>query len=75
METNRYTDLIASELKESKVNKSLFGFVDYVFLKPIYTFLSLFLRHKGFIDGANGFLWSFFSALRFPIAFFKYLTS
>ena len=72
---NRYTDLIASELKESKVNKSLFGFVDYVFLKPIYTFLSLYLRNKGFIYVANGFLWSFFSALRFPIAFFKYLTS
>lgn len=72
---NRYTDLIAGDLKENKVSKKLFSFMDYVFLKPIYTFLNLFLRHKGFIDGVSGFLWSFFSALRFPIAYFKYITS
>ena len=72
---NRYTDLIANELKEDRAHKNLFAFIDYVFLKPTYTFLSLFLRHKGFIDGANGFLWSFFSALRFPIAYFKYVTN
>jgi len=72
---NRYTDLHANELKEKRLKKNLFNFINYVFCKPFVTFLKLFLRHKGFLDGPNGFLWSFFSALHFPIAYFKYLTS
>ncbi len=65
----------ADELKEKSVSRSLISFVQYVFVKPSFTFLNLFFRHKGFIDGVNGFLWSFFSALHFPIAYFKYVTS
>lgn len=75
MRLNRYTDLHADELKEKSVSRSLISFVQYVFVKPSFTFLNLFFRHKGFIDGVNGFLWSFFSALHFPIAYFKYVTS
>lgn len=71
---NRYTDLIAQEYKSERLSKNLFSFIYYVIIKPKLTFLSLFFRHKGFLDGANGFLWSFFSASRFPISYFKYLT-
>ncbi len=74
MRLNRYTDLHADELKAKSVSRSLISFVQYVFIKPSYTFLNLFFRHKGFLDGVNGFLWSFFSALHFPIAYFKYVT-
>jgi len=72
---NRYTDLHAEELKEKKLKKNLVSFINYVFCKPLSTFLNLFIRHKGFLDGPNGFLWSFFSCLHFPIAYFKYLTN
>lgn len=72
---NRYTDLQASELKNKNISKSAIGFIQYVIYKPIFTFFNLYLRHLGFIDGARGFLWSFFSALHFPIAYFKYITS
>lgn len=72
---NRYTDLHSEELKASKVSKGFAGFVSYVFLKPSYSFLMSFLRHKGLLDGVNGFLWSFFSALHFPISYFKYMTN
>jgi glycosyltransferase involved in cell wall biosynthesis len=75
MRLNRYTDLHADELKENSVSKSLISFIQYVFIKPSFTFLNLFFRHKGFLDGVNGFLWSFFSALHFPIAYFKYMTA
>lgn len=74
MRLNRYTDLHAEELKEKNISKGILGFLQYVFLKPSYTFLNLYFRHKGFLDGINGFLWSFFSALHFPIAYFKYVT-
>jgi len=64
---NRYTDLQAKEIKG--------GFFRYTIYKPLYTFFNLYLRHKGFLDGVPGFLWSFFSASHFPIAYFKYLTA
>ena len=72
---NRYTDLQAKELQNKNISKNVFGFIQYTIYKPLYTFLNLFFRHKGFLDGVNGFLWSFFSALHFPIAYFKYLTN
>ena len=75
MRLNRYTDRHADELKEKKVPKDVFAFIQYTIYKPLYTFVMLYLRHKGFLDGVNGFLWSFFSALHFPIAYFKYVTS
>jgi len=70
---NRYTDLQAGELKSKKVGLSPFLF--YVLFKPVSVFLDLYLRHKGFLDGPRGFLWSFFSAWHYPIAYFKYLTN
>ena len=74
MRLNRYTDLHAGELKKKKVPKNIFFFIHYSLFKPLYTFLNLYLRHLGFLDGARGFLWSFFSASHFPVSYFKYLT-
>ncbi len=72
---NRYTDLHAEELKSAKVPKNILYFLLYVKFKPLYTFCNLYFRHLGFLDGVNGFLWSFFSAAHFPVAYFKYLTT
>lgn len=75
MRLNRYSDLKAQELAEAKVSKNVFVFLQHTIYKPLYTFANLYFRHKGFMDGPNGFLWSFFSALHYPIAYFKYVTS
>lgn len=72
---NRYTDLYALELKSKKVSLGLSSFAYYVFTKPLSVFLSLYFRHKGFLDGPRGFLWSIFSAMHFPVAYFKYRTN
>jgi len=72
---NRYTDLIAQDYKGDNLSKSFFTFIKYVIIKPKITFLSLYFRHKGFLDGVPGFLWSFFSASRFAISYFKYITN
>ncbi|MDA1316857.1 MAG: glycosyltransferase family 2 protein [bacterium] len=37
----------------------------YLFGKPLLTFLSIYLRHKGFMDGWPGFVWAFFSSIRY----------
>ena len=69
---NRYTDLKAQEIRDSKTPKNLWQFLLFTVHWPLITFVNLYFRHKGFLDGVPGFLWSFFSALHFPIAYFKY---
>lgn len=70
---NRYTNIFADEYKTNKLAISLFSFINYVFIKPTYWFLLTYIRHKGFVDGFPGFVFSFFSALRFPVSYIKYL--
>ncbi len=72
---NRYTDLHAQELESAGVSRNYFVLFHFSFIKPAITFLKLYTRHKGFLDGMRGFLWSLFSALRYPIAYFKFWAS
>lgn len=67
-----YTDFFASELRQEKMKINLFSLLDYMLMKPLWWFMMTFFRHKGFMDGIPGFVFSFFSALRFPVAFLKY---
>ncbi len=69
---NRYTDLHAEELKEKKIPRNPLFLIHYSLFKPLFIFFKLFIRHKGFLDGMRGFIWSLFSALHFPLAYFKY---
>jgi len=47
----------------------------YLFGKPIITFLSIYIRHKGFMDSWQGFVWAFFSAIRWIPIYFKTIPS
>lgn len=69
----RYIDLLATGLQKNKKNNILAAPVHLVFL-PSWWFLSTYIRHKGFRDGWPGFVFSFFSALRFPRAYLKSLS-
>jgi len=70
---SRYIDLIATELRESKKNKSFFAPVQYFLILPLNWFVLTYGRHKGFRDGWPGFVFSFFSALRFPRSYIRSL--
>lgn len=72
---DRYTNLNVAEFEQKKLPKNIFELIFYSTLKPLVIFLKLFIRHRGYLDGINGFLWSAFSALHFPIAYFKYYTA
>lgn len=74
MRLNRYTNLMVSELKAKKIGYNPFMTVRYFLLLPVWWFLLSFIRHKGFMDSWQGFIFSFFSSLRFPIAYIKYIT-
>lgn len=69
---NRYTTLLAQELKQKNTKINSLNFINFYLLKPVWWFLSTFFRHKGFYDGFPGFVFSFYSSLRFPIAYTKY---
>lgn len=68
----RYIQLLSSDMKKNRLKKNMFNTLNYLIVKPTSTFLSLYLRHKAILDGYRGFIWSFFSALRFPRAYLKY---
>ena len=69
----RYISLMATELHKNKKNTTLIAPVQYLIFSPIWWFLLTYVRHKGFLDGFPGFVFSFFSALRFPRAYLKSL--
>lgn len=68
---NRYTDLMATRLKKANVRINLFSFVNYILIKPIFWFLKVYFRHRGYIDGFPGFVFALFSSLRFPVSYIK----
>ncbi len=72
---NRYTDRMADEFKDAHLGKNPLIFLQHVLIKPIYTFFMTYIRHKGFMDGWQGFVFHFYSSLRYSIAYIKYLRS
>ena len=70
---SKYIDLIVDQLKNTRANKNTINFIEFIFLKPIWWFLLTVIRHKGILDGWQGIVFSFFSALRFPRAYIRYL--
>lgn len=72
LRNNRYTTLIAQELKDQKIPLNIFSFLNYFILKPIYWFLLAYFRHRGYVDGFAGFVFAWYSSLRFPISYIKY---
>jgi glycosyltransferase involved in cell wall biosynthesis len=70
---NRYTDLLSEEYFQEKVPINFVSFLKYVIYKPVIEFLMIYVWHAGFKDGFPGFVWAFFSSIRFAISYFKYM--
>jgi len=72
LRANRYTTLLANELKSKNIPINFGSFLKYYLFLPNWWFLKTFFRHRGYVDGFPGFVFSFFSGLRFAIAYTKY---
>ncbi len=70
---NAYTTLTARDMKSAGVPNNVQTWILYMKIKPMQTFLSLFIRHKGFMDGWYGLVFAYWSALHYPIAYRKYV--
>jgi glycosyltransferase involved in cell wall biosynthesis len=68
MRWDRYTSLEVEKMsKDTKL-----GFFNYIIWKPKVTFLMMYFRHKGFMDGFPGFVFALFSSLRFIVIYVKW---
>lgn len=70
---NRYTDLLATQMKDEGKSTGVTSAARYLLISPAWWFVMTYGRHKGFMDSWQGFVFSFFSALRFPVSYIKYL--
>lgn len=69
----RYTSFDAEKLyQETKKTGHKPSAVSYLFIKPTVWFFKTYFRHKGFMDGAPGFIFHFFSSTRFIAIYFKW---
>lgn len=67
---NRYTSLLAEEIKLTKQG-GISSFFNYIFFKPGWWFLKSYVRHRGYVDGFPGFVFALFSSLRYPVSYIK----
>ncbi|MEK7060609.1 MAG: glycosyltransferase family 2 protein [Patescibacteria group bacterium] len=67
-----YTSLTALDLRKMYKTPTLNLLLSYCLIKPIVTFFSIYLRHKGFVDGWQGMQFALFSSLHFPMAYKKF---
>jgi glycosyltransferase involved in cell wall biosynthesis len=72
---SRYVNLVADEIRLQNDNKPIVdrihSFLRNMIFLPLWWFLLIFIRHKGFLDGWQGFIFAFFSGIKFPIAYIR----
>jgi glycosyltransferase involved in cell wall biosynthesis len=68
---NRYSSLQARFYKEAGVRVNFGNTIKYLFIKPAGTFLNLYFRHRGFLDGFPGFVFSLYSGLHHAFSYMK----
>lgn len=73
MRWKRYVRLFARELQEKNVGYNPVVMLQYLFFFPLSWFFMTYFRHKGFLDSWQGFVFSFYSSLRFPATYITYL--
>jgi glycosyltransferase involved in cell wall biosynthesis len=67
-----YIALTVDVMIRQHVPKTFSTWCMYSVWKPILTFVSIFIRHKGFVDGKYGFLFAYYSALHYPLSYRRY---
>ncbi len=70
---NRYVELISKQIADIGTKKNYLNLAKYTVVLPWWWFLLTFVRHKGVLDGWQGFVFSLISSLRFPRAYLKYI--
>lgn len=70
--SNRYTSLTAQEYADRKLPTNFLTSIRYMFCLPFWRFLTLYFRHKGFLDGFPGLVFALYSGLHLATSYVKY---
>ncbi len=68
---NRYSSLQARFYNEQGLKVNLLNTISFLFFKPAGTFITLYFRHRGFLDGFPGFVFSLYSGLHHAFSYMK----
>jgi len=68
---NTYTSFKAQQWFDEGMKASFLGSFYYMGFLPLWTFLKLYLRHRGYVDGYPGFVFALMSGLHFTVAYLK----
>lgn len=70
--SDRYSSLSARQLEQVRPGFGVFTILNYMVFKPIFTFVSIYIIHRGYADGFRGFVWAIFSASQHFFYYVKY---
>jgi glycosyltransferase involved in cell wall biosynthesis len=68
---NTYTSFKANQLLEQNLSLNFQNGLNYLVIKPFTTWFSIFLRHRGYVDGIPGFVFAVMSGLHHCVAYLK----
>ena len=68
---NTYTSFKAQQLLNSGLQINALTTFEYLCIKPLKTFLQLFIRHRGYVDRIPGFVFAVMSGMHHSVAFLK----
>ncbi len=68
---NTYTSFKATQLADAKIMLTPANSFRYLCWLPKITFLSLYIRHRGYVDGAAGFVFALMSGLHHAVSYLK----
>jgi hypothetical protein len=71
----RYAELYANELRKQGVRRGMGNWIKYSLIKPMTTFVNIYVRHKGILDGWRGLVWAVGSGLTWAKAWRKLIQS
>ncbi len=69
---NTYTSFTALQMQESKQPLGVLPALRYCVFKPIMTCISLYLHHRGYVDGVAGLVFATMSGVHHTVAYLKY---
>ena len=68
---NTYTSFRAALWQQAGERPTFLKSLYFMIWKPVQIFCSLYLRHKGFMDGYPGFVFALMSGMHYPVAYLK----
>lgn len=68
---NTYTSFKAQQWLDDGKKVSFLGSLYYMGWLPLWTFVKLYLRHRGYVDGYPGFVFALMSGLHFTVSYLK----